>query len=110
MAGTSRTAKAGSEAVRRARAGGESHHPEERLEGAAHEQPGPAGVREHQEVYAACGTLVGTVDRIEGAHIKIDDPSGCPRLIPIAWVAKVDDRHIDLNRDLRDVQGLWQSP
>lgn len=67
-------------------------------------------IRDHQEIFAACGTLVGKVDRIDGLNIKLEEAgSGKLRLIPITWVAKVDDRHIDLNRDFPEVRNLWQS-
>lgn len=67
-------------------------------------------IHDHQEVYAACGTLVGKVDRIDGLNIRLEEGgSGRLRLVPITWVAKVDDRHIDLNRDFSEVRNLWQS-
>jgi hypothetical protein len=70
----------------------------------------PADIREHMEVYASCGTFVGTVDRVEGDRIKLtrkDSPDGQHHLIPKAWVAKVHD-HIHLNKDHKEVQAEWK--
>jgi hypothetical protein len=70
----------------------------------------PVDIREHMEVYASCGTFVGTVDRVEGDRIKLtrkDSPDGQHHLIPKAWVAKVHD-HIHLNKDHKEVQAEWQ--
>ena len=55
-------------------------------------------IREHMEVYASCGTMVGKVDHVQGDQIKLtknDSPDGQHHLIPLAWVAKVHD-HIHL--------------
>jgi hypothetical protein len=78
------------------------------------ESTGPVGstadIREHMEVYASCGTFVGSVDRVEGDRIKLtrkDSPDGQHHLIPMAWVAKVHD-HIHLSKDHKEVQAQWQ--
>ena len=63
------------------------------------------------EVYASCGTKVGTVDHLEGSSIKLtknDSPDGKHHRIPTSWVAKVHD-HIHLDRDHRQVQGQWEA-
>lgn len=70
----------------------------------------PADIREHMEVYASCGTMVGRVDHIEGNQIKLtrnDSPDGQHHLIPLDWVAKVHD-HVHLNKDHVEVQRDWQ--
>ena len=70
-----------------------------------------ADIREHQEVYASCGTKVGTVDHVLGQSIKLTksgSPDGQHHLIPTSWVAKVHD-HIHLNKDHKEVQSQWQS-
>jgi len=70
-----------------------------------------AGIREHQEVYASCGTKVGTVDRVEGSTIKLtknDSPDGMHHRIPMSWVKKVGDR-VELDRDHLQVQREWQT-
>jgi hypothetical protein len=69
----------------------------------------PADIREHMEVYASCGTMVGKVDHVEGDSIKLtknDSPDGQHHRIPLAWVAKVHD-HIHLSKDHKEVQGQW---
>lgn len=70
----------------------------------------PADIREHMEVYASCGTFVGTVDGVEGDRIKLtrkDSPDGQHHLIPVSWVAKVHD-HVHLSKDHEEVQSQWQ--
>jgi hypothetical protein len=70
-----------------------------------------ADIREHQDVYASCGTKVGKVDHVEGDAIKLtrdDSPDGQHHLIPLAWVAKVHD-HIHLNVDHKEAQSRWQT-
>ena len=70
-----------------------------------------ADIREHQEVYASCGKKIGTVDHVEGGHIKLtknDSPDGHHHLIPLSWVAKVHD-HVHLNKDHLEVQSQWQT-
>jgi hypothetical protein len=79
------------------------------------ESTGPVGsiadIREHMEVYASCGTMVGKVDHVEGDSIKLtknDSPDGHHHRIPLAWVAKVHD-HIHLNKDQVQVEAGWQA-
>jgi hypothetical protein len=62
------------------------------------------------DVYASCGTWVGKVDHVEGNSIKLtrkDSPDGQHHLIPMRWVAKVDD-HVHLIKDHVEVQSQWQ--
>ena len=69
-----------------------------------------ADIREHQDVFASCGTRIGKVDHVEGDHIKLtkaDSPDGQHHRIPLSWVAKVHD-HIHLDRDHKAVQSQWQ--
>jgi hypothetical protein len=69
-----------------------------------------ADIRQHMEVYASCGTRVGTVDHVEGDTIKLtrsDSPDGQHHRIPTSCVAKVHD-HVHLNKDHREVQAQWQ--
>ena len=90
-----------------------SEHPDKT--GASLDQSaGPVGstddIREHMEVYASCGTLVGKVDHVEGDSIKLtkaDSLDGRHHRIPLSWVAKVHD-HIHLDRDHNKVQAEWQ--
>ena len=67
-------------------------------------------IREHMEVYGACGGYLGKVDHVEGNQIKLaksDSPDGLHHLIPLSWVAKVHD-HIHLNKDCADAKSEWQ--
>ena len=68
-------------------------------------------IKEHMEVYASCGMKVGRVDHVEGGEIKLtksDSLDGHHHLIPLSWVAKVDD-HVHLNRDHFQVQNHWET-
>ncbi len=78
------------------------------------ESTGPVGstadIKEHQDVYASCGTKIGKVNHVQGDRIKLtrnDSPDGQHHTIPISWVAKVHD-HIHLNKDHKEVQSQWQ--
>ena len=98
-----------------------AHQAEHRIEEATHkagaslkESTGAVGstadIREHQEVYASCGTKIGTVDHVEGNSIKLTrsgSPDGQHHRIPLSWVAKVHD-HVHLNKDHKEVQSQWQ--
>jgi hypothetical protein len=75
---------------------------------------GPTGstadIREHMEVYASCGHLVGKVDHVQGDTIKLtrnDSPDGMHHTIPLSWVAKVHE-HVHLDRDHEAVESQWQ--
>ena len=70
-----------------------------------------AGIQEHMEVFASCGTKVGKVDHVLGDTIKLtktDSPDGQHHTIPTAWVAKVHD-HVHLTKDHLQVQSQWGS-
>ena len=70
-----------------------------------------ADIQEHMEVYASCGTKVGTVDHVQGDTIKLtrnDSPDGQHHTIPTSWVAKVHD-HIHLSKDHKEVEAGWQT-
>ena len=98
-----------------------AHQAEHRVEEAAHkvgaklsESTGAVGsaadIREHQDVYASCGTKIGTVDHVEGDSIKLTrsgSPDGQHHRIPLSWVAKVHD-HVHLNKDHVAVQSEWK--
>ena len=98
-----------------------AHQAEHRVEEATHKvgaklesSTGAVGstadIREHQEVYASCGTKIGTVDHVEGNSIKLTksgSPDGQHHRIPLSWVAKVHD-HVHLNKDHKEVQSQWQ--
>ncbi|QEH38847.1 hypothetical protein OJF2_74570 [Aquisphaera giovannonii] len=70
-----------------------------------------SGIREHMDVYASCGTKVGTVDHVEGQTIKLTksgSPDGQHHRIPLSWVSSVDSG-VRLDRDHVKVQSEWQS-
>jgi hypothetical protein len=72
---------------------------------------GTAGIREHMEVIASCGSRVGTVDRLEGNSIKLSkegSPDGKHHFIPTAWIDHVDS-HVHLNKDSLETVQLWKS-
>jgi hypothetical protein len=78
------------------------------------ESTGPVGtiadIREHMDVYASCGTKVGSVDHVEGDTIRLtkrDSPDGQHHRIPLSWVAKVHG-HVHLDRDSDKVHAEWQ--
>ena len=58
------------------------------------------------------GTRVGTVDKVEGGHLKILRPDQEPRnmhqYVTPDWMAAVDDR-VRLNRTLDEARRLWAS-
>jgi hypothetical protein len=85
------------------------HEPHVRLSESTGEAGSPADIKEHMEVYAACGNFVGKVDRVEGQRIKLtrsDSADGQHHVIPISWVAKVHD-HVHLSKDHEEVQRDW---
>jgi hypothetical protein len=70
-----------------------------------------ADIREHMEVIASCGKPVGVVDRVEGNSIKLTKngplAGGKHHLIPLDWVAKVDQQvHLDKNSE--ETMQAWQ--
>lgn len=70
-----------------------------------------AGIREHMDVYASCGTKVGKVDHVQEDTIELtknDSPDGMHHRIPLSWVAKVHD-HVHLDRDHKQIYAQWQS-
>jgi hypothetical protein len=71
---------------------------------------GVAGIRQHMEVIASCGTKVGVVDRVEGEAIKLTKDScgdGMHHFLPLSMVARVD-RHVHLNKNSKEAMAGWQ--
>lgn len=65
----------------------------------------------HIVVVDSNGERVGTVDKVEGASIKLakfDQSGDGHHWIPLAWVAKVDQL-VHLDRDLNEVQREWRT-
>jgi len=56
------------------------------------------------------GTCVGTVDKVEGGHLKITRPEQAPKnehqYVTPDWIAAVDDR-VRLNRTIDEARRLW---
>jgi hypothetical protein len=72
---------------------------------------GTAGVKEHMDVIASCGTKVGVVDHIEGSAIKLtkkDSRDGQHHFIPTGWVDHVDS-HVHLKKDHKETERNWKS-
>jgi hypothetical protein len=70
-------------------------------------------IKEHMEVLGSDGQHVGTVDHMEGSNqIKLAKTDlkagGKHHLIPVDWVAKVD-QHVHLNKSGKDAQAQWKS-
>ena len=70
---------------------------------------GVAGIREHMEVVASCGTVIGEVDRVEGNAIKLtkDDGDGQHHYLPLSMVSHVD-RHVHLKKNSREAIASWK--
>lgn len=68
-------------------------------------------IREHMEVIGADEEHVGTVDSIEGSHIKLtkSDPisGGEHHYIPLAWVDSVDEK-VHLSMDAEEAIAEWE--
>jgi hypothetical protein len=82
---------------------------------AAKETCGPAkskaDIREHMSVLGSCGNQLGTVDRVEGSSIKLTksgSPDGQHHLIPLDWVARVDE-HVHLSKNCGEAKKQWQT-
>jgi hypothetical protein len=68
-------------------------------------------IKEHMEVLGSDGAFVGTVDRVQGAEIKLtkgSDASGQHHFIPLDWVSNVDSK-IHLSKNGRDAKTQWRA-
>ena len=66
-------------------------------------------IEERQEVVDSTGAHVGTVDHVEGDHIKLtrrDSDDGKHHLIPASMVSAVDTK-VHLTRTLKEVKQVW---
>lgn len=58
------------------------------------------------------GTRIGTVDKVEGGHLKISRVDQKPRnqhqYVTPDWIAAVDDR-VTMNRTFDEAKRLWAS-
>ena len=70
-------------------------------------------IREHMEVVGSDGKHVGRVDKVMGEEIeltKLDLASGLKHhLIPISWVAVVDDDTLRLNLTKDAAKAAWRT-
>jgi hypothetical protein len=68
-------------------------------------------IREHMPVIASCGRRIGTVDRVEGASIKLTKSApaahGEHRYIPLGWVEEVTEI-VRLNRTGEEAESHWR--
>ncbi|MGE5166963.1 MAG: DUF2171 domain-containing protein [Sphingobacteriales bacterium] len=69
-------------------------------------------IKEHIEVCGSDGAHVGTVDCTKDADkivLTKSDPQsgGAHHVIPIAWVAKIDDK-VRLKKSAKDAMAQWQ--
>jgi hypothetical protein len=72
---------------------------------------GVAGIREHMDVIASCGTKVGVVDHVEGNAIKLTKNScndGMHHFLPLSMVDYVD-RHVHLNKNSSEAMAGWHA-
>ena len=70
-----------------------------------------ADITEHMDVFGSCGNKLGKVDHVEGDHIKLtknDSPDGLHHVIPMSWVARVDN-HVHLNKNCGAAKKEWQT-
>ena len=68
-------------------------------------------IKEHMDVIASDGALVGKVDHLDGSQIKLaksSDPSGQHHFIPTDWIARVDS-HVHLSKASKDVKAQWKT-
>jgi hypothetical protein len=66
-------------------------------------------IREHMEVVCSANMHVGTVDHVEGDHLKLtknDSPDGKHHLIPMQLVDHVDDK-VHLTKHCSEVKQIW---
>jgi hypothetical protein len=71
----------------------------------------PTTIREHMDVVASCGKLVGKVDRVEGDSIKLTKSAssdGQHHMVPKTWIARVDE-HVHLNKNSEEVAQAWKA-
>lgn len=66
-------------------------------------------IRQHMSVLAADGARIGTVDHLDGPSIKLtrnDSDDGKHHLIPLDWVATIDDQ-VHLSKSADDARREW---
>ena len=63
-------------------------------------------LKEHMDVIAADGELIGKLDHLQDGKIKLtknDSPDGKHHLVPLDWVDHVD-AHVHLNKTLAEIR------
>ena len=65
-----------------------------------------SSIKEHMDVIAADGEMIGKVDHFQDGKIKLtknDSPDGQHHFVPFAWIDHVD-AHVHLNKSLPDIR------
>jgi hypothetical protein len=74
--------------------------------------PNISSIREHMEVVDEADMHVGTVDRVEGARVKLTrtDPlaEGAHHFVDFGWIDRVDTK-VHLNKPNSELLSLWKS-
>ena len=69
-------------------------------------------IKEHAAVVGSDGVHVGTVDHLDGDHIKLtkNDPAakGAHHLLPLSSVASIDEAGVRLNMTGPQAMAAWQ--
>ncbi|HWW46833.1 MAG TPA: DUF2171 domain-containing protein [Xanthobacteraceae bacterium] len=69
-----------------------------------------AQIKEHMDVQASDGQVIGKVDHMEGADTikltKDNSPDGKHHFVPLNWVTKVDQQ-VHLNKSAKDAKAQW---
>ena len=66
-------------------------------------------IKEHMEVIASDGAVIGTVDHVQGSEIKLTKGSGSQHhFIPLDWIDHVD-AHVHLSKAAQDAKAQWRA-
>ena len=63
-------------------------------------------LKQHMDVIAAGGELIGKVDHLQDGKIKLtrnDSPDGKHHLVPLQWIDRIDT-HVHLNKTLAEIK------
>jgi hypothetical protein len=69
----------------------------------------PSDIQEHMSIVGSCGNPVGTVDHVQGDHIKLtrsSDPhgQGHHHFLPLSHVKSVDEGKVVLNMNSEEAK------
>lgn len=66
-------------------------------------------IKPHLSVVGADNRVIGKVDHIQGESLKLTkDDKGQHHLIPLNWIANVDDK-VHVNKRADEVMKSWQT-